>query len=286
MTPYALFTDGTCDIPREYRQIYEINYLPMKITINPQTLEFSDGWTQDEYSEFYRRLRSGQIASTTQITPFEYEEAFEKRLVKGEDILYIGFSSGMSDTMQSARLAARNLMEKYPERRVVALDSKSVTGGLGMLVFKACKNRESGMSIEDNAREIERLSKSCTIWFTVDDLYYLGRSGRLNTISAIMGSALHIKPLVEVSDGRLVIREKVQGRKSSIKALVKKAAQLSGGKTLKHVLVTHTDAEDAATQLVSQLKSAIDAEEILYMEMSPIIGAHVGPGLVSVIFID
>jgi len=284
--PYVIFTDVTADLPAEEIQIHDIQMLPMYYKLSGQDALCEGRWTDERLHAFYDRLRGGDTVSTSQVTPAMYEEYFTPWLEKGRDILYICFSSGLSGSYQSACVAASLLMERFPGRKVVVCDSLGATFGEGLAVLQAVRNRDQGLSIEENARWINDHVLSNVHWFTVDDLMFLKRGGRISAATAILGTTLQIKPVMHVDDeGHLIPVEKAQGRRTSLKAIARKMQE--SGVDLKNqvVYIGHGDAKSDAEFLAEFIKKTIPVRGIHIGMISPIIGAHSGPGTVALFFV-
>lgn len=284
--PYVIFTDVTADLPAEEIQIHEIQMLPMYYKLSGQDALCEGRWTDERLHAFYDRLRGGETVSTSQVTPAMYEEYFTPWLEKGRDILYICFSSGLSGSYQSACVAASLLMERFPGRKVVVCDSLGATFGEGLAVLQAAQNREQGFAIEDNARWINDHVLNNVHWFTVDDLMFLKRGGRISAATAILGTTLQIKPVMHVDDeGHLVPVEKAQGRRSSLKAIAKKMQESGVGLESQTVYIGHGDARGDAEFLAEVIRKTVPVQGIHIGMISPVIGAHSGPGTIALFFV-
>ena len=284
--PYIIFTDVTSDLPAEEIQTYNIQVLPMYYKLSGQDALCEGGWTDERLHSFYDRLRGGETVSTSQVTPTMYEVYFTPWLEKGRDILYICFSSGLSGSYQSACVAAPLLMERFPGRKVVVCDSLGATFGEGLAVLQAAQNREQGLAIEDNARWVNDHVLNNVHWFTVDDLMFLKRGGRISAATAILGTTLQIKPVMHVDDeGHLVPVEKAQGRRSSLKAIAKKMQESGVGLESQTVYIGHGDAKSDAEFLAEVIRKTVPVQSIHIGMISPVIGAHSGPGTIALFFV-
>jgi DegV family protein with EDD domain len=285
-TPYVIFTDATADLPAEERLKYDIQVIPMYFKLSGQETLYEAGWPEERIHAFYDRLRGGEAVSTSQITPANYEEFFTPWLEKGRDILYVCFSSGLSGSFQSAGVAAPLLMERFPGRKVVVCDTLGATFGEGLAVLQAARNREQGLSIEDNARWVEGHVLNNVHWFTVDDLMFLKRGGRISAATAILGTTLQIKPVMHVDDeGHLVPVEKAQGRRTSLKAIVRKMRESGVGLESQTVYIGHGDAKDDAEFLAGIIRKTAEVRDIHIGMISPVVGAHSGPGTIALFFV-
>ncbi len=283
--PYVIFTDATADLPQEDFWRNEIQVLPMAYRLGGQEFLFEGGWDEARVCAFYERLRGGEAATTSQIAPGIYEEFFTPWLEKGMDVLYVCFSSGLSGTFQSANISAPMLMERFPGRKVIAVDSLGATFGEGLAVLQAAKNREQGMTIEENADWIGGHVLNNVHWFTVDDLMFLKRGGRISAATAIIGTTLQIKPVMHVDDeGHLIPAEKAQGRRTSLKALARKMRDTGVGLEGQTVYIGHGDARADAEFLADTIRKTVTVGDIHIGTISPIVGAHSGPGTIALFF--
>ncbi len=283
MNSYRIITDSACDMG-----VYLSEWGVPSINL---TLKF-DGEDKlhrnDEIEPvaFYNRMREGGVAKTSAVNPEEFALVFEPILAAGEDILYLGFSSGLSTTCNSGRIAANKLAEKYPERKIVVVDSLSASAGFGMLVYLAVKKREEGATLEENAKYITSLVPRMCHWFTVDDLVYLKRGGRISPTVAFVGGVLGIKPVLHMdNEGHLVSKFKVRGRRASIKALADKLGELMTDKSQGPVFICHADCADDAALLSSMIKETYGLDTDITVFTGPVIGAHSGPGTLALFFI-
>ena len=284
--PYVIFTDATADLPAEELQIHDIQVLPMYFKLNGQETLYDGAWPEERLHAFYDRLRGGEMVTTSQITPSIYEEAFAPWLEKGQDILYVCFSSGLSGSFQSANVAASLLMERFPGRKVVVSDSLGATFGEGLAVLQAARNREQGLGIEENARWIGDHVLKNVHWFTVDDLMFLKRGGRISAATAILGTTLQIKPVMHVDDeGHLIPVEKAQGRRTSLKAIARKMQESGVGLESQKVYIGHGDAKRDAEFLAEAIRKIVTVKDIHIGMISPIVGAHSGPGTIALFFV-
>lgn len=280
---YVAIADATTNLPTRFWD--EVAFLPMDITAGGETLTYCNDWPDEKITDFYKKLRGGLTASTAQVAPLIYEEAFEKALQAGQDVLYLCFSSGMSGTISAAVITAKELMEKYPDRVIECVDSGCATLSEGMMVMELLKNRAAGMGVRENAEALRAKALSFASWFTVEDLMYLKRGGRISSFSAIVGSTLHIMPVMHIdTQGRLVVVDKVQGRKAALKAIAKKMKEIWTPEVDQTVLIGHCDAQADAEFLEMAVLSLMPQAQIEISSISPVIGAHSGPGTVAIFF--
>ena len=237
--------------------------------------------------EFYAALREGKMSSTMQVNTFEFVSFVEPFLAAGEDVLHICFSSGLSGTYASVAAGAEELKEKYPERRLIVVDSLAASLGEGLLVYYADENRKKGMSLEENARWLEENKLHLCHWFTVDDLMFLHRGGRVSKTSAVLGSLLGIKPVLHVDDeGHLIMMSKVRGRQAAIQALVKKMKETAIGDVKEQtIFICHGDCMEDAKKLEELVRSEMGCRTFLIGYTGTVIGSHSGPGTLALFFL-
>lgn len=285
MAGYRIFTDATADLsPKLKEGLLPIEIIPMQVEIGGTEYTYGtpDGITA---REFYRLQREGNFASTSQINPAIYFKYFEPWLRRGIDILYLCFSSGLSGTYQSASLAAAELKEKYPERRIICIDTLGASVGEGFLVREAAKMQANGLTIEELADWIEMSRLMVCHWFTVDTFTHLKHGGRVSATAAVMGAALHIKPLLHVDEqGKLQAVEKPRGRKNAVAAQVSRMEQGWIPALGKSVLIGHADDPDAADLLKKQIIEKFPDADIHIADIGPVIGAHAGPGTLALFY--
>lgn len=289
MSNYEIFTDAAADLPPEWYQQYSIQGVSMDYTIEGKNCTiFPNELKRESVSEaFYAALRKGVKTTTTQITPYQYIEAFSPALNQGKDILYCCFSSGMSGTWHNAVAAADLLKEQYPERTVRCVDTLSSSAGLGLIVLRAAVLREEGKSMEESALWLEEHRQKMNHWFMVDDLEHLKRGGRVSPAVAFLGSKLQIKPILSIApDGKLAIAEKVRGRRQSMERLVKLFQSFSDLEDVPAVvLLNYAGCREDGEHLVEMVQQAAPPNTQIYaVALSPIVGVHTGPGMLSVCF--
>lgn len=284
---YWIITDVAGDLPLSYANNHEkFMILPMPYRIEGREAEYALG---DERSigDLYDKLRGGQVASTSQVAVTTFASAFRELASKGESLLYIGFSSGLSGSFQSAELARAMVLEEYPDAKIDLTDSLCASLGQGLLVHLALQEREKGLSREELLVWVTNNRQRVQHWFTVDDLNFLFRGGRVTRSAALVGSVLHIKPILRVNyEGKLVPVEKVQGRKRSLKALAEKAIELSYPREGQSYFISHGDCKAEAEYIAELIREgARDVREILISPCGAIIGSHSGPGTLAVFFL-
>lgn len=283
---YIILTESNCDLSPEQIKKWNIEVLPMPFTVEgKQYLGYPDG-REMKIEEFYKLLREGKMSKTAAPNPADFVEKVEPFLKEGKDVLYIAFSSGLSSTCINANMAAAELMEKYPERKFIVVDSLCASMGLGLMVALACDKRDEGLSIEENAKWVEENKLHLCHWFTVNDLFHLKRGGRVSATSAILGSALGIKPVLHVDDeGHLIPVSKVRGRKQSLDALVKMMAETVTDAKNGYVFISHGDCLEDAKYVEKQIREKLGSKKFYINFIGTSIGTHSGPGTVALFFL-
>ncbi len=284
MADYVLFTDSTTDLTPALVEELGVRVIPMIFNLDGNDYKNYPDNRELSSHEFYEALRAGSMSTTSQINQAAFEDAFGPVLAEGKDILYLAFSSGLSGTCHSAVLAAAELEAQYPGRTVRVVDTLLASMGEGLFVYHAAKKMAQGASLEELAAwaEAERLHFSA--WFTVDDLMFLKRGGRLSGTAAVAGTLLGIKPVLHMDDeGHLIPMAKTRGRKASLEALVKHIAESDVPLSEQVVFVSHGDCPEEAAAVVKAIRD-LGAARVEMGEIGPVIGAHSGPGTIAVFF--
>ena len=282
MGNYQIVTDSTSDLTPEMIAGLQLTVIPMVFQIGDHTyLNYADG-RELGFHEFYEQLRAGKEATTAQINMTTFFEYFEPILQRGEDVLYLAFSSGLSGTCQAAGLAADEMKAKYPDRRVVVVDSLAASMGEGLLAYYAATKRQAGESLDEVAAWLTEQRNHLCHWFTVDDLNHLKRGGRVSPTVAFVGTLLGIKPVLHVDDeGHLIPLSKVRGRKQVLDALVERMAEVCTEPEGQTVFVSHGDAAEDAAYVAEKVKERFPVKDVYINFIGPVIGAHSGPGTVA-----
>lgn len=285
MKNFIITTDTTSDLPADYVRKHQLGMMSLTYTINDRTYTWENPLP---VNEFYDYMRAGSLPTTSQVNPEEAKALFESILTAQDtDILHIAFSSGLSGSYNSARIAAAELMEIYPNRRILVVDSLCASLGEGLLVHKAVTLREQGSSIEETAAWLEENKLHLAHMFTVDDLYHLYRGGRVSKTAAVVGSMINIKPILHVdNEGHLVPLSKVRGRKKSLIALVDAMEKQIGSWSDKNdlIFISHGDCIDDAQFVADLVQKRFGYNSFLINHVGPTIGAHTGPGVVALFF--
>ena len=284
MSKYILFTDSTADLSPALIEEMDVQVIPMCFTLDgAEYRNWPDGREMD-MKVFYDAMRAGSAVTTSQIAMADFRAAFEPVLAEGADVLYLAFSGALSGTYQASCLTADDLMEQYPGRRVVCVDTLNACMGEGLLVYHAALLRKGGAGLDEVADWVRQNALSVCSWFTVDTLTYLKRGGRVSAATAMAGNLLGIKPVLHVDEeGHLVAMEKVRGRKASLDALVAHYAEGGTDHPNNTVFIAHGDClEDA--EYVARKVRAIGAKRVEIHTVGPVIGAHSGPGTMTIFF--
>ncbi len=282
MSEYKIITDSGSDLPES--MLESLNVKSVSLTVNFKGEVRGDS-VDEGIREFYNDLRAGEIATTSAINPTRWEEAMEEELKAGMDLLVIVFTSGLSTTYQSAVIAANELAEKYPDRKIKVVDSLCASLGQGLLVWYAAKKQQEGMSLEELAAWLESERYHLCHWFTVDDLMFLKRGGRVSATTALVGTMLKIKPVLHVDDeGHLINMSKARGRKASIEALAAKAVELGKSYDNSTMFICHGDCIEDAEYLAELAKEKGGAKEVFIGYTGAVIGSHSGPGTLALFF--
>ena len=279
---YRIVTDTCCDFPQHMYEELDLSVVSLRVNFQGQTVSsYSEEWLKNMFDG----LRAGEVATTSAANPADWQSVIEPCLRSGEDALVLAFSSGLSTTYQSAVIAANELMEQYPQRKILVVDTLAASLGQGLLLWYACQKRDEGMSLEELHAWVEREKFHLCHWFTVDDLMYLKRGGRVNAATAIVGTMLQIKPVLHVDDeGHLINVAKTRGRKASIEALAKKVGELGEGFCNDTVFISHGDCREDAEILASILKEQYGVKEVYISYVGAVIGSHAGPGTIALFF--
>jgi DegV family protein with EDD domain len=281
---YVIFSDSGCDLPEEVIKQYKLGIVKLALKIDDNV--YGEDSDTVPIKEFYDKMRAGSLTSTSQATPEQFVNAFDKTLAEGKDVLYIAFSSGLSGTYNSSMIARETLLEKYPERKVIVVDSLAASMGQGLFVYFAACLKEEGNTIEEVAEWCEKNKLNIGHMFTVDDLVYLYRGGRVSRATQIAGSILGIKPVLHVDDeGHLIAVGKVRGRKQALTALVDGMAERIGNHTENITVgISHGDCYDDLKFVMDLVSKKYKVKKFITSYVGTIIGAHSGPGTVALFF--
>ncbi len=283
MKEYVIFTDSSCDIPASLAAEWGVELLDLEVNIDGVGLKHN---SEIEPEEFYGYLRDKRMAKTSAVNMDRFCEAFEKIVNAGKDVIYLGFSSGLSATYMAGKNAAEEICGKYPDCRVIALDTLCASLGQGLLVKLAVDKKNSGATIEELASYIEETKLHLAHWFTVDDLFFLKRGGRVSSATAVLGTVLQIKPVMHVDNaGKLINVQKARGRDASVKALFEKMKGTAISPESQTVFICHGDCYDDAKKLADMITAEFGIKDIYINYTGPVIGAHSGPGTLALFFL-
>jgi EDD domain protein, DegV family len=282
---YEIFSDVSLDIDKEFMQKDEVRFVPMEYMLGEETFHCERPESDEMMHNYYDKLRQAIPTRTSQIAPFHYVAVFEPYIKEKKSILYLSLSGGLSNTYESAQLAVEMLKESYGEVHVEVVDSLGATGGMGLLAEAACRNREKGMSLSENAAWLRENANKINYWFKVEDLMYLKRGGRISAATAVIGTALNIKPILTINgEGKLDTVAKKRGDSLALKYIVEQFADSFDGSFGETVYICCADCMDNAAKL-KQMVLELHPELVVKITMlSPIIGAHTGPDMLSLIY--
>ena len=284
MREYVIFTDSACDLKPELLSQWGVPYRSLTFRFDGDEKEYSN----DDMSvvDFYDRMRAGGVAKTAAVNAEAFMEMFEGALKEGKDVLYLGFSSGLSTTYNSARIASIELKEKYPEAKIIVVDTLAASAGEGLMVYLTVEQKKSGATIEQAEAFARGLVARMGIWFTVDDLVYLKRGGRVSPTAAFVGNLLGIKPVLYMdNEGHLIPVSKIRGRRNAIAAMADKYTEKAVDKANGTVFISHSSCEADAKLLADMLKERHGVEVKVITDVGPVIGAHSGPGTLALFFV-
>ena len=280
---YQIITDSACDLPKAMLQQLNVQTVPLHVLFQGENLPDS---VDEGLQEIYAGLRAGEKTSTSAANPEAWSTTMEQVLERGMDVLVLAFSSGLSTTYQSAVIAAEELQERYPQRQIRVVDTMCAALGQGLLVWHACKKRDAGMELDALTAWCEESKMHLCHWFTVNDLMYLKRGGRIGAATAVVGTMLQIKPVLHVDDaGHLVNMVKARGRKASMEALVKKLDELGQGFDNSTVFICHGDCLEEAQKLKEMVLQRPGVQEVFVGNLGAVIGSHAGPDTLALFFL-
>ena len=286
MKEFCIMTDSSCDMTAELADELRLLVVPLSLHIGQETYRnYLDG-REIGFKELYDRVRAGEMPTTSAVSVGDFEAAMRPVLSEGRDLLYLGFSSGLSTTYQSGAIAAEHMREEFPERRIEAIDSLSASGGQGLFAYLCAKERDAGKSFEEVCAFAKEMVPQICHWFTVDDLNHLKRGGRIGAATALFGSMLAIKPVLHVDDaGKLVNMEKARGRKAAVMSLADHMGAAARDPVNDPVFITHGDCPVEAEFLADEIRRRFGTKRIFISYVGPVIGSHTGAGVLTVMFV-
>ncbi len=286
MSDYVILSDSGSDLPQNLVEKFDLTILPLSVTVEGKEYKNYPDEREISNKDFFALLREGKTGKTSAINLESFLAAMEPILQAGKDLLYLGFSSGLSGTYQVGAMAAQELAEKYPERKIYAVDTLCASLGQGLLLDHAARLKAAGKTIEEVKEFVENNRLNLVHWFTVDDLNHLKRGGRVSATTALVGSLLSIKPILHVDDeGHLISMEKVRGRKAAIHRLAEKLDETMFSDQPQPVYICHGDCPEEAEYLGSLLREKKGVESVTIGYIGPVIGAHAGPGTLAVFYL-
>lgn len=286
MSDFIILTDSSADLSAEMVQELGVRVLPLRFILQEHTYSnYPDNRDMDPHA-FYEMLREGKVATTAAVNVADYNEVLEPLLQAGHDVLILAFSSGLSTTYNSSRIAVDELAEKYPERKLYTVDTLCASLGQGLLVYLAVQEQKKGKGIEEVRDWAEANKLRLCHQFTVDDLHFLKRGGRISATTAVVGSMLQIKPVLHVdNEGHLINIGKARGRQASLKALVDKMEKTAIEPAQQTVFISHGDCLKDAETVAQMVKDRLGVQDVRINYVGPVIGAHSGPGTLALFYL-
>ena len=282
---YEIVTDSSADLTDELIEEYGIHIISLRFRIGGEEFPCYVQGQKTDYKQFYDRMRKGEMVDTSLIDMSTCRDIFEGILKRGNDVLYIGFSSALSGSYNAAAMVAESLRDAFPERRVITIDSLSASMGEGLLVYYAAEQRRNGKSIDEVSDWLIENRLHVCHWFTVDDLFHLKRGGRISAATALVGTMLGVKPVLHVdNEGKLVAVGKVRGRRKSLEALVDEMEKTCTNPTERAVFISHGDCVEDAQHVERLVRERLKVKHVQINYVDPVIGAHSGPGTVALFF--
>lgn len=276
-----IFTDSGCDLPKSYYEENDVVLLPLRVQLNNK--EYEDVISIDS-KEIYDAIRQGAQPKTSQVSPELFLKHFEELAKNDEEGIYIAFSSELSGTYSTAQMIRNQVLEQYPSLKLVIIDSNCASLGHGLVVEEAVRLRNIGVSLEDMASKINTLAPQVEHLFTVEDLDYLAKGGRVSKASAFLGGLLSIKPILNVEDGKLVPIEKSRGRKKALNRMLDLMQERGGSFTNKIVGISHSDDAAFANEAKASIQERFSPQAVQITMIGSAIGSHVGPGTIAIFF--
>jgi DegV family protein with EDD domain len=282
MSKFVITADSTVDLPKAFLEEKQVPVVSLSYIIDGATYKDGEGLTS---KEFYDKIRAGAMPTTSQVNPEQARDLFEPILKEGKDLLHIAFTSGLSGTYNSCRIAAEELSEEYPDRKIIVVDSLCAASGGGMLLYKALELKEQGKTLDEIVAWVEENKLHVCHDVTVDDLFHLHRGGRVSKTSAVVGTLIKIKPIIHVNDeGKLIVIGKERGRKKALQTLVERMEEKSQGFENDIVMITHGDALEDAEYVKGLIQEKFGITNIMINPLGTVIGSHTGPGVIALFY--
>lgn len=286
MSDFVLMTDSCCDLSAEMQQELGITILPLVLQFGEQSYRNWPDGREIGFQEFYTRIRAGETATTSAVSVGDFEVAMTEILSSGKDLLYLAFSSALSTTYQSACIAAEDMREQFPDRKIAIVDTLSASMGQGLLAYLCAQEKAKGKSLEEVRDFAETTKHRLCHWFTVDDLNHLKRGGRVSSAAAFFGTMLSIKPVLHVdTEGCLIPMSKSRGRKAALMALVDQMEKTAEDPAHQTVFISHGDCLEDAETVAQEVRRRFGTTDIRINYVGPVIGNHSGPGTVALFFL-
>ncbi len=286
MADYVLMTDSCCDLSAKMAEELGLEVLPLRLELEGKSYRNLLDGSEIAFQEFYGRVRAGAMPVTSAVNVGEFDAVMRPILEAGKDILCLCFSSALSTTYQSAVIAARELEEAFPERKVRVVDSLCASMGQGLFVWLCAQEKKKGKTLEEVLDFAEGAKANICHWFTVDDLNHLKRGGRVSAAAALFGTMLSVKPVLHVDDqGRLIPMEKCRGRRASLLALVDHMEKTAVDPERYPVFISHGDCREEAEFLAEEVRRRLGVKEVYINYVGPVIGSHTGAGVVTLFFV-
>ncbi len=285
MNDYVIVSDATLDLPANVIDKYDIRIIPMGVNVDNEEYHHYPDERELSIEDFYQKLKNGAVSHTTQITPAIFMDYFEEILKQGKDILYIAFSSGLSGTYNTSQIVIRDLSEDYPDRKIYGIDSLCASIGEGLLVLNAALLKQQGMNIDELRTWVEVNKGRSRHWFTVKDLFFLKRGGRISSIEAMVGTALKIRPVLSTDQaGKLTVVTKIRGTRAELDFMLSKLEEEGTQLSSQTIIIGHGDDLAQAKELEELIRSKLNVKDIIISKIGPIIGTHTGPGMLALVF--
>ena len=282
MRGFVIVTDSTTDLPKSFYEEKNIPVISLSYIMDGVTYEDMNGLSG---KEFFDKIRAGSMPTTSQINPEQAKAALEPLVKEGKDILYIGFTSGLSGSHNSVRMAAEELCEENQGSKIITIDSLCASMGEGLLLYKAIELKEQGKALEEIAEWVENNKLNVCHDVTIDDLHHLHRGGRVSKTSAVVGSIIKIKPMIHVNEeGKLIVIGKERGRKKAMTSLVDRMEEKSKGFENDVAMIVHGDVEEDAEFLKKEIQERFGIQNIIINGIGSVIGSHTGPGVIAIFY--
>lgn len=284
---YVLISDSTADLPIDVVKELGVDIIPFSYSIDDKPYNYYLDERDGNVNDFYAKLKSGAMPVTSQINPAIYKDTFKKYVKEGKGIIYLGFSSGLSGSLQSSVMAKNMVLEDYPDAKIEIIDSLAASVGQGVFLYLAAKLKENGKTMDELSTWIKERCTKVSHWFVVEDLFHLSRGGRLSTVGAVVGSALKIMPILSVDEeGKLIVKAKVRGVNKAVDYLVSRTVDESENLSDMVAVIGHADAMDKAEKIKALvIEAGMKEENIMIAPIGPIIGTHVGSGMAAIAFV-